>query len=270
MMLGASRSSLSELSDWLEAQSDAGDLAALAADLLAVADLLGREKTLRSALADAGQSADSRSELARSLLEGRVSPAAARVVERAVRARWSDDLDLVLGLEYLGDQAAFMSADARGDLDATEDEIFRFGRAVDSSPELQMALTDPAVSAPTKAAIVGDLLQGRSTEATRQVLSYAVGHLHGRRIDAVVDELTDAAARQRQRIVAEVRVARPLDAEQERRLSAALSTLKGRPVRLNVAVDPEVLGGVHVTVGDEVIDGTVASRLEQARRIMQG
>lgn len=270
MMLGASRSSLSELSDWLEAQSDAGDLAVLAADLLSVADLLGREKTLRSALADSGQSADSRSELARSLLEGRVSPSAVAVVERAVRARWSDDVDLVLGLEVLGDQAAFMSADARGDLDATEDEIFRFGRAVDSSPQLQMALTDPSLPASTKASIVDDLLQGRSTEATRQVLSYAVGHLHGRRIDAVVDDLTDAAARQRQRIVAEVRVARPLDAEQERRLAAALSTLKGRTVRLNVAVDPEVLGGVHVTVGDEVIDGTVASRLEQARRIMQG
>ena len=76
--------------------------------------------------------------------------------------------------------------------------------------------------------------------------------------------------RQRQRIVAEVRVAQPLDADQERRLAEALSALKGRRVRLNVAIDPAVLGGVLVTVGDEVIDGTVASRLEQARRTMLG
>lgn len=269
-MWGASRSSLSELSDWLDGQRAAEGLAGLPADLLSVADLLDREKTLRTALADSGQSADSRSELAASLLASRISPLALRAVQEAVRRRWSSDFDLLLGIEALADQAAFMVADDNGDLDATEDEIFRFGRAVDASPELQMALTAPDLSSAAKAAIVEDLLRNRSTETTRLVLGYAVGHLHGRRIDAVVDDLAEAAARQRQRIVAEVRVAQPLAADQEHRLAAALSALKGRKVRLNVAVDPAVLGGVHVTVGDEVIDGTVAARLEQARRSMLG
>jgi F-type H+-transporting ATPase subunit delta len=141
---------------------------------------------------------------------------------------------------------------------------------VDASSDLQMTLTDPALAGAAKSAIVRDLLSGRATEATRSVLEFAVSHLRGRRIDAVVDQLADLAARQRQRIVAEVRVARPLTTEQERRLAAALSTLKGRTVRLNVAVDPEVLGGVHVKVGDEVIDGTVAYRMEQARRALLG
>jgi len=269
-MLGASRSSLSELSDWLDGQRGAEGLSGLAADLFAVADLIGREKNLRTALADSGQSADSRSDLAASLLGDRVSALALTVVQRVVRARWSSDTDLVVGLETLADQAAFMVADADGTLDATEEEIFRFGRAVDSSADLQMALTDPALSAPAKAGIVADLLQDRATAATRQVLEYAVGHLHGRRIDSVVDDLAAAAAAQRQRIVAEVRVAQALDADQQRRLAEALSALKGRKVRLNVAVDPAVIGGVHVTVGDEVIDGTVASRMEQARRTMLG
>lgn len=267
-MWGASRSSLSDLSDWLDGQRGAAGLEGLSAELFSVADLLDREKSLRTALADSGQSADSRTGLADSLLGDRISPLALQALRETVSRRWSSSDDLVLALEYLADQAAFMVADAQGQLDATEDEIFRFGRAIDASPELQMALTDPALSASAKASIVDDLLAGRSTAATREVLGYAVGHLHGRRIDAVVDDLADAAARQRQRIVAEVRVAQPLDADQERRLSDALSALKGRPVRLNVAIDPEVLGGVHVTVGDEVIDGTVAARLEQARRTM--
>jgi F-type H+-transporting ATPase subunit delta len=133
-----------------------------------------------------------------------------------------------------------------------------------------MALTDPSQTAATKASIVGDLLGGRTTAVTREVLQYAVGHLHGRRIDAVIDELCHLAAQQRERVVAEVRVAAALDAEQERRLAAALSTLKGRTVRLNVAVDPSVLGGVHVRIGDEVIDGTVASRMDQASRAVLG
>ena len=133
-----------------------------------------------------------------------------------------------------------------------------------------MALTDPSQPAAVKASIVRDLLAGRSTEATRQVLQFAVGHLHGQRIDACVDALGDLAAAQRSRVVAEVRVAAPLDAQQERRLADALSKLKGRTVRLNVAVDPSVLGGVYVKVGDEVIDGTVTARLDQARRVILG
>ena len=86
----------------------------------------------------------------------------------------------------------------------------------------------------------------------------------------MVDELCNLAAAQRDRVVAEVRVAAPIDDAQAQRLAAALSELKGRQVRLNVAVDPTILGGVLVTVGDEVIDGTIASRLEEARRAVIG
>jgi F-type H+-transporting ATPase subunit delta len=175
-----------------------------------------------------------------------------------------------MAIEQLADQAAFTVAEADGSLDSTEEELFRFGRALDSSPELQMALTDPAQSAAVKASIARELLQGRSTAATQAVLEYAVGHLHGRRIDSVVDDLCNLAAQQRERVVAEVRVAAPLDASQTQRLADALSRLKGRTVRLNVAVDPTVVGGVHVRIGDEVIDGTVASRMEQARRALLG
>jgi F-type H+-transporting ATPase subunit delta len=82
--------------------------------------------------------------------------------------------------------------------------------------------------------------------------------------------LGDLAAAQRKRMVAQVRVARPLSQDQTQRLVGTLSSLKGREVRLNVALDPEVLGGIHVVIGDEVIDGTVASRLEQAHRAILG
>lgn len=268
-MLGASRSSLAHLSEALGNRPDAG-MADLSADLYAVAGLLDREKALRSALADSGTAPDARAGLVRSLLGQRVGPAAVEVTEEVARQRWSDDGDIVLGIEALAAEAAFAAARADGSLDATEEEIFRFGRAVDASAELQMALTDPALSADAKAGIVTSLLAGRSTDATRAVLSYAVGHLHGRRIDTVVDELTELAARQRSRIVAEVRVALPLTDEQRRRLVDILGRLTGREIRLNEAVDPTVLGGALVTVGDEVIDGTVATRLEQARRAILG
>jgi F-type H+-transporting ATPase subunit delta len=269
-MLGASRDSMSALTTVLQdRRSDAG-IVGLAGDLQQVADLLGREKTLRSALADSGQPSAARRAIAEQVLGGRVGALAVDLTVAAVGLRWSHDDDLVIALETLGAQAAFIAAQDDGTLDATEEEIFRFGRAVEASPELQMALTDPAQTAQAKANLVADLLRDRATAATLTVIGYAVGHLHGRRIDAVLADLADLAAEQRRRVVAVVRVASPLDAEQERRMTAALSRLTGREVRLNVAVDPEVLGGAHVTVGDEVIDGTVASRLEQARRTLLG
>ena len=269
-MIGASRDSLAACVDALDTRRGAADFASVGGDLFAVASLLDNHAQLRSTLADSGQSDAARRGLIDQLLSDKVSATALEVVRFAVGQRWSEDEDLVLALEQLADQAVFTVAQEDGSLDATEEEIFRFGRAVQASPELQMALTDPAQSAAVKAAVVTDLLRGRATVSTTTVLTYAVGHLHGRRIDSVLDQLCALAAAQRDRVVAQVRVARPLDTEQERRLAADLSALKGRTVRLNVAIDPEVLGGVHVTLGDEVIDGTIATRLEQARRAVLG
>jgi F-type H+-transporting ATPase subunit delta len=269
-MLGASRDSIARQSQALDARRTEAGFAGLADELYAVADLLGDQTQLRNALADAGQPVPAREGLVRELLGSRVSPLALEVLVGVVGERWSADDDLVMAIERLAAQAAFTVAESDGSLDATEEELFRFGRALDASPELQMALTDPAQGAAVKSAIVTDLLTGRATPATMQVLRYAVGHLHGQRIDSVVDQLVDLAASQRSRVVAEVRVAAPLDPEQARRLADVLSRLKGRTVRVNVAVDPAVLGGVFVKVGDEVIDGTVAAKLEQARRVILG
>lgn len=269
-MIGSSRGSLATCREGLEARRNADGFDQLSRELYSVAGLLTTEPQLRSVLADSGQPLSVRESLVRQVLGGRVADLTIDVVVLVTSQRWAEDLDLVLALEQLAAESAFMVADADGTLDATEEELFRFGRAVDASPELQMTLTAPSQTAATKAKVVADLLAGRSTAATREVLEYSVGHLHGRRIDAVIDELCDLAAQQRERVVAEVRVAAPIDDDQRRRLAEVLTKLKGRPVRLNVAVDPAVIGGAHVRIGDEVIDGTVASRLENASRAILG
>ena len=269
-MLGSSRGSLAEARDSLDARRGEAGFESLANDLFAVADLLSREKTLRVALADAGQPPAGRAALAESVLASRVSPIAVAVVRDVVSARWSSDADLVSALEILAAQAAFTVAESDGSLGQVEEELFRFGRAIDASPELQMALTDPSVSASSKAGVVRTLLQGRAAPATLTVLEHLAGHLRGRRADSAVDELSDLAAQQRDRVVAEVRSAVALDDDQRRRLADVLTRLKGRTVQLNVAIDPSVIGGISVRVGDEVIDGTVAARLEQARRALAG
>lgn len=269
-MLGSSRDALSVCKEYLDENRTNSDFTTVAEQLFSVADLVNTESVLRSALADSGQLTAVRENLAKDVFADRVSPLALGVISTAVIQRWSEDMDLVYALEELAEQAVLTIAQNDGTLDSTEEEIFLFGRAVDSSAELQMALTNPATSPEAKAAIVHDLLAGRSTAAASSLLEYSISHLHGRRIDAVVTHLVEMAAKQRDRVVAKIRVAAPLTPEQGEKLASILSTMKGRTVRLNVAVDPAVLGGVHIEIGDEVIDGTVAAKMEQARRAVLG
>jgi F-type H+-transporting ATPase subunit delta len=187
-MIGSSRESLAACQEGLDARRQDAGFPQLADELFAIASLLDNEGQLLATLADSGQPASVRDGLVRQIFTGRVGELAIDVVLMVSGRRWSSEADLLTAIEMLADQAAFTVAEGDGTLDATEEELFLFGRALDSSSALQMALTDPAQSEATKAAIVRDLLNGRAAPATDKVLQYAVGHLHGRRIDAVVED----------------------------------------------------------------------------------
>ena len=265
-MIGASRNSLALVQGTLRSRSGQGDLSALSAELLAAADVLAGEKSLRQNLADSGQPSAARSALIKDVFGSKVSTLTVEVLGEIVAARWSSDTDLVDAVELLGSQAAFVAADKAGSLDRVESELFHFGRAVQASSELQMTLTDPSLSAQAKSAIVGDLIGSKVDSITLGLIKHVAGHLRGRRVDSVLETLGNLAAEQRNQVVAEVRSAVSLDANQTSRLSAALSKITGKNVRINVAIDPSVLGGISVTIGEDVIDGSIAARLESARR----
>jgi F-type H+-transporting ATPase subunit delta len=267
-MFGASRDSLARAQESLDSRAAEPGFEAVPGDLLAVADLLDREKGLRLQLADSGQTPESRRALVAALLGGRIGPVSLAQVQDVAALRWSDSRDLVDAIEQLAAASAFVLADRDGSLDRVEEELFRFGRAVDASSDLQMTLTDPSLPASAKSGIVASLLAGKAAPTTELLLEHAVGHLHGLRVDDAVSRLSDLAAAQRERVVAHVTVAVPLAPEQRDRLADVLGRLKGRTVQLDVVVDPSVVGGIAVRVGDEIIDGTVAARLEQARRAL--
>ena len=242
---------------------------AVAGELLDVAALLDAEKSLRDALVDAGVPVEARTTLVSDLFATKVLPATAELLAAAVAARWADAGDLVAAVEELGALVAFTAAEADGSLDAVEEELFLFGRSVDANPELQMALTDPALEPSAKAAIARDLV-AKGTPITALLLGHIAANLRGRRVDTAVNALCNLAAAQRERIVAQVTVAVALDDAQHERLARALARFAGREVRINVAVDPSVIGGASVRLGDEVIDGTMLTRLSQARRVIVG
>ena len=246
------------------------ELVALADELFAVARLLDGQVSLRRALSDPSATPADRAGVARRLLSGRVSGATLDLVETAARQRWSRPLDLVEATETLATDAALDAADSRGELDGVEDEVFRFGRIIAADAELSRILSDRTAPAAGKAALLDRLVGSRVSPITAMLLR---NHLTGRtagNAENVVERLSEAASHRRGQSVARVTTAVPLTATQERRLTELLGRLYNRPIGLQVTVDPSVLGGLVIRVGDEVIDGSIAHRLEVAGRRLVG
>lgn len=265
-MRGASRASLAEAKERLEAALSAGDPSALGDELFAVLHLLDREHGLRRVLSDPAQPGDRKAGAARSLLESGVSSTTLGLIEDVVRLRWARSLDLTDALEELAVVAVVASAETAGRFDDLEDELFRFGRILAAEPELRRALNDPAAPREGKTQLLSDLIETKVTPATLRLVTEVATHPRGRSLERGLDLYARLAAERRSRLVAVVRSSVELTEQQKSRLSAALSAQYDRDVHLNIEVDPTVLGGLSVQIGDEEIDGTIQRRLGDIRR----
>lgn len=156
-------------------------------------------------------------------------------------------------------------ARAEGHLAGVEDDLFRFARVFEGSDELRLALTDPQLPAERRMAIVEELMGGKALSSSAALASFLVGIGRAHEVPAIVDAFVAKAAQERNREVAEVRSAIPLDESQRNRLSEALRTATGKDVELKVIVDPSVMGGLVARVGDVVIDGSIRQRLAQLK-----
>lgn len=162
-------------------------------------------------------------------------------------------------------EGLFEIAEAEGEARLVEEELYAFGKALEAHGELREALHDPALPAENKKGLIRDLLGGRANPNTVNALSFLIDQGRARDIEAIVEAFARVAAERRAHQLAEVRSAVPLDEEQRRRLAEALSRATGRAVEVKVVVDPSLIGGIVAKVGDEIFDGSVRSRLIEAR-----
>jgi len=163
-------------------------------------------------------------------------------------------------------QALFAVAEAEGQLDQVENELFRFGKTVEAEPGLREALTDPGLPAERKKAMLQDLLGEKASRHTVSLLGFVVEQGRANDLPRIIDAVTEVAAERKRQAVAEVRTAVPLDAKRRDALAGALARATGKDVDLKVLVDPSVIGGVVARVGDQVFDGSIKRKLEMARR----
>jgi F-type H+-transporting ATPase subunit delta len=269
-MRGASRASYLELRDRLDQLAgSAGTAENIGDQLFAVVRLLDSEHGLRRALADATKPSAEKADVVRRLLHGKVTRATEDLVADAAASRWATSGDFADALEQLAIESLTISAQYGGTLDDLEDDLFRFNRVVAAQPGLRSALIGPA-GVGAKASLLTNLLSDKVSRPSLSLLTQVLTHPRGRSPQAVLDLAAGIAAHRREQLIAVVRVATELSAAQRRRLLAALTETYGRGIHLNIVHDPTVLGGVSVTIGDEQIDGTAASRLAEVRRKLAG
>ncbi|MBC7298178.1 MAG: F0F1 ATP synthase subunit delta [Demequina sp.] len=241
----------------------------LASELFAVVDGLDRSGSLSRALTDPSRPADHKAKLVQQLFAS-FDERVRSVVADFARARWSEEPDLAESIEDAGSLALLAHSEAEGTLQQVEEELFRVERELMAHRSLLTALGDRSTEAAHRVALLRDVMGAKVSPTTLALLERKVAAPRSTRLLSAVRELVQVAAQRRERLVARVTAAVELSAEQRTRLAGLLKEAYGHEIQVNVAVDPEVLGGIKVQVGSEVVDGTIVSRLADARRRLVG
>jgi F-type H+-transporting ATPase subunit delta len=162
-------------------------------------------------------------------------------------------------------RALMQVAEAESGNGTLESEMSQIAAAIDSSEELRTALADQSLPAARRMQVAEDLLAGHASRVNTALVAMIIGAGRAGDLGRIAHRVLELGAEQRGHVLAEVRSAVPLDAGQQQRLTAALSSATGRDIELNVVIDPSVMGGLVTQIGDQIIDGSVRSRLSQLR-----
>ncbi|KQV24743.1 MULTISPECIES: F0F1 ATP synthase subunit delta [unclassified Microcella] len=263
-MGSATRSALESARSAL-ASAQGIDLAA-GEQLLFAARTIGSSPQLVNALTDTSATPEAKAGLIGTIF-GSMPTSARTLLEGMVASRWSSGDELLAGIEEIGIRAVAATAPSTV---SVEGELFAFARAVASDPELELAIGSKRGDAEGKLGLVTSLLASSASAQTVAIAGHLVQQPRGRRIGALVRHGAELVADTAGRGVATVTVARPLTSEQRVAVDASLARRYGRAFSIDQIVDPSVIGGVRIQVGDEVIDGSVAARLTELKLRLAG
>lgn len=267
-MTGVLTESLKKVEAALQANA-AHNPASLAEELFAVVDVIDRDGALRRALVDPSREVSSRAGIVKAVFAGKISESALNVVAEAASQRWSQERDLADALETVATLAAAVAAESRGGVDALEtvvNNLLTFVNTVNSSAKAQEALVDGRASNEAKNKLAASLGGSDIAPEAKLLLERAGAFPRGMTAARIAQQFVEIIVKRQNRWIARVTAARPLSEAQIVKLQNALNKVYNKNLKLDITIDPSVLGGLRVQVGDEVVDGTVSTRLSDLDR----
>jgi len=241
----------------------------LSSELFFAADIFAKNTSLRRAFADPSRDVSAKSVLVKDLFGKSMAAASLKVLTEVSTLRWSAGGDIVHVLEQLAIEAEASAANINGELDTVEDQFFELSRTVADNFELRKALVG-AGTAEAKSGLLNELLAKKASASTTKLALALIAGLRGRSIEAAFADYLFGLANRRNRLIALVRVATEISADQKSRLAAAIEKQVGQPISVNIQVDPSIIGGVSVKFADDLVDGSISNRLASAGRALVG
>jgi F-type H+-transporting ATPase subunit delta len=268
---GTSRASVitlrKSLADAVSKQS-ASDAASFASDLFTILTVLSSSVGLRRALTDNARDKSAKAELISNLFGKNIKADAQALLATASSLRWSSPAELADAIEHLAVEAQSAAAEKSNEQESLENELFDFARALVANPDFRQALNTSADSDEGKLALLDSVVKGKYASSTVTLLQKVVTLRRGRSIDATLAAYAHFVSTRNNRVVAHVKSAIALSADQQKKLVAALTKQMGKDVHVNIEIDPKVLGGISIRYADDVIDGTMVNRLAEAGRAL--
>ena len=238
----------------------------MGAELFTIVELVEADRPTRVALADVSASPEQRKALMTRLIEGKVLPETLRVCQEAAARDWSNPADLRDGLVRTARSALLQAAELSNSLPQVEEELFRLSRTIKAHPGLEQALGDRQASADERRALLAQMLYGKVSAISEILASQAVARPQEGLVADDLDILSRQAAHETGRRVADVTTPVALTDAQREGLQAKLRDIYGIEVSIHEVVDRNIIGGVIIKVGNEIINGSLASKLESLRR----
>jgi len=269
---GSSRQSLVIARGSLDAAvkgASAATASEISSQLFFATEVFASKTALRRAITDPSRDIASKTALIKELFGSKIGKEASDLISGIAALRWSAGKDVIYVLEQLAIEAEASAANINNELDRVEDELFSASRLLVDSSELRSALVGGA-GADLKAQLVTEILTKKASASTVKLVRALVTQRRGRSIEAAFAQYLFGLANRRNRLIAVVRTAAPISDAQKVRLSGAIEKQVGQPIRVNIQVDPTIIGGVSITFADELIDASISNRLAHAGRALAG
>lgn len=238
--------------------------AQIGTELFLAVDELDRERALRVAVADTSLDAEQREGILTDVFGAKVAEPTRRILAAAANQEWSSPREMRAGLVHLGRRALLLGAEEQGQLEQVEGELFQLSVLLENEKQLTQLLSDKTAEAKQKRGLLASVLYGKVTMFTEALALQVIGRPERNPIDdlaAVANEVADM----RGKTVARVTSAETLNEAQREALAAKLHNIYGQDIAVHTEVDPSLLGGMLIRIGDEEIDGSTRGKISRLR-----